>query len=71
MQTRGWRRIGTAIVRWPVPILMATIAIALIGLLAIPNYTTSYDARGYMPADATANVGYAAERHFSHARLKP
>ena len=72
MRTRGWRRIGTAIVRWPVPILVATIAVALIGLLALPRYTTSYDARPYMPASAPANVGYAAaERHFSQARLNP
>ena len=72
MRTRGWRRIGTAIVRWPGPILVATIAMALIGLLALPGYKTSYDARPYMPASAPANVGYAAaERHFSQARLNP
>ena len=72
MRTRGWRRIGTAIVRWPGPILVATIAVALIGLLALPGYKTSYDARPYMPASAPANVGYAAaERHFSQARLNP
>ena len=72
MRTRGWRRIGTAIVRWPGPILVVTIAVALIGLLALPGYTTSYDARHYMPASAPANIGYAAaERHFSQARLNP
>jgi RND superfamily putative drug exporter len=72
MRTRGWRRIGTAIVRWPGLILVATVAIALIGLLALPGYKTSYDARNYMPASAPANVGYAAaERHFSQARLNP
>jgi RND superfamily putative drug exporter len=72
MRTQGWRRIGTAIVRWPGPVLVATIAVALIGLIALPGYTTSYDARSYMPADAPANIGYAAaERHFSQARLNP
>ena len=72
MRTRGWRRIGTAIVRWPGPILVSTIGIALIGLLALPGYKTSYDARPYIPASAPANVGYtAAERHFSRARLNP
>ncbi len=72
MRTQGWRRMGTAIVRWPGPILVATVAVALIGLLALPNYQTSYDARAYMPASAPANVGYAAaERHFSQARLNP
>jgi len=72
MRTRGWRRIGTAIVRWPGPILVATVSVALVGLLALPGYTTSYDARPYMPADSPANLGYAAaERHFSQARLNP
>src|SRR5271163_2682493 len=72
MQTRGWRRIGTAIVRWPAPILVVAVAIALIGLLALPGYQTSYDTRPYIPATAAANVGYtAAERHFSRARLEP
>lgn len=72
MRTRGWRRIGTAIVRWPGPVLVASIAVALIGLLALPGYKTSYDARQYQPDWAPAKIGYAAaERHFSAARLNP
>jgi putative drug exporter of the RND superfamily len=72
LSTRRWRRIGTAIVRWPGPILLVTIAVALIGLLALPGYKTSYDTRPYMPANSPANIGYAAaERHFSQARLNP
>ncbi|MEB3048715.1 MMPL family transporter [Mycolicibacter sp. MYC123] len=71
-RTRHWRRIGTAIVRWPGPILTATGAVAMIGLLALPGYETSYDVRHYIPATAPANIGYAAaERHFSAARLNP
>lgn len=69
---RTWRRIGTAVVRWPGPILVVTMAVALIGLLALPAYKTSYDVGSYMPATAPSNVGYAAaERHFSKARLNP
>ncbi|MGV0993755.1 MAG: RND family transporter [Mycobacterium sp.] len=72
MRTQGWRRIGTAIVRWPGPILVVSIGIALIGLLALPGYKTSYNVRSYLPASSPANVGYdAAERHFSAARLNP
>ena len=72
MRTRGWRRIGTAIVRWPGPVLAMACALALVGLLALPGYKTSFDTRPYMPASAPANVGYtAAERHFSRARLEP
>ena len=69
---RGWRRIGTAIVRWPGPILIATLAVAFVGLAALSGYKVSYDIGGYMPASTPSNVGYAAaERHFSKARLNP
>ena len=71
-KTRGWRRIGTAVVRWPRPILVASTAITLVGLLALPSYTTSYDDKLYLPSDVPANVGYqAAQRHFPQARLNP
>jgi RND superfamily putative drug exporter len=70
--SRGWRRIGTAVVRWPGPILVATLALALVGLVALPGYKTSYDARKYLPSDIAANVGYAAaERHFPASRMNP
>ncbi|OBH91010.1 RND family transporter [Mycobacterium sp. E2733] len=72
LQTRGWRRIGTAVVRWPAPVLAMTIGIALVGLLALPGYKTDYDNRHFLPADTPANVGYAAaDRHFDQARLNP
>ena len=72
MKTRSWRRIGTAIVRWPGPVLVVTCAVAVLGLLALSGYTTSYDARPYMPSSSPANVGYAAaERHFPTSRLNP
>ncbi len=69
---RRWRRIGTAIVRWPGPIFVATLAVTLVGLIALPGYQTSYDDRRYIPDDVPANVGYdAADRHFSQARMMP
>ena len=72
MRTRGWRRIGTAIVRWPAPILAVACAVALVGVVALPGYKTGYDDRCYLPADSWVNIGYAAaERHFSQARLNP
>jgi putative drug exporter of the RND superfamily len=72
LRTRGWRRIGTAIVRWPGPVFAVASAIALIGLLALPGYQSSYDIRPYMPDRAPSKVGYAAaEHHFSRARLEP
>jgi RND superfamily putative drug exporter len=72
IRSRGWRRVGTLVVRWPGPVLVATIALALIGLLALPSYKTSYDARKYLPEDIPANVGYeVADRHFNAARMNP
>lgn len=72
MRTRGWRRVGTAIVRWPGPVLAVAVAIALIGLLALPGYQTNYDNRLYLPPSTPANVGYAAaERHFPASRMNP
>ncbi|OBK43266.1 RND family transporter [Mycobacterium sp. 1081908.1] len=69
---RGWRRAGTVIVRWPLPVLVTTCAIALIGLLTLPGYKPSYDDRLYVPNNIPANLGYAAaERHFSPARMMP
>lgn len=72
MSARGWRKVGTAIVRWPVPIFLASCAVALIGLLALPGYKVSYEDRPYMPKDAPAMIGWdAADRHFPPARMMP
>jgi len=72
MKTRGWRKVGTATVRWPKPILAAATSVVLLGLLAMIGYKTSYDDRRYIPDNVPANVGYAAaEKHFSTARLNP
>ena len=72
MRARRWRGVGTAVVRWPAPILAAACAIALIGLVTLPGYKTSYNDRLYVPKDIPANLGYAAaERHFSQARMMP
>ena len=65
IQVRGWRRVGTAIVRWPAPILVATCAVALIGLLTLPGYKPSYNDQNDIPKNIPASLGYAAmERHF-------
>ena len=72
IKSRGWRRVGTAVVRWPVPILATSLGLALVGLLALPGYKPSYNDRNYLPGDIPANVGYqAADRHFSQARMNP
>jgi putative drug exporter of the RND superfamily len=72
LHVRGWRQVGTAVVRWPAPIFVATCAVALVGLLALPGYKVSYKDRDYIPKTTPGNVGMAAaERHFSQARMEP
>ncbi len=67
---RRWRRLGTAIVRWPAPIFVATTALMLIGLLALPGYKPSYNDAEYIPQDIPANLGYeAAKRHFPESLM--
>ena len=71
-QERGWRRIGTAVVRWTGAVLVATMLIALLGLIALPAYTTNYNDRYYIPGYTPANIGYhASDRHFPQARMEP
>jgi RND superfamily putative drug exporter len=72
LKVRGWRRVGTMVVRWPLPILAVTCAVALVGLLTLPGYKASYNDREYLPTFIPANEGFmAADRHFSQARMKP
>jgi putative drug exporter of the RND superfamily len=72
INSRGWRRVGVVVVRWPGPILAATCALSLIGLLALSGYEVDYDGRHFLPADTPANVGYdVADRHFDAARMNP
>jgi RND superfamily putative drug exporter len=70
IKTRRWRRIGTAIVRWPGPIFAATLAITLIGLLTLPGYEPSYSDQKFIPKDIPGAVGLeAAARHFPQSRM--
>ncbi|MGB3333256.1 MAG: MMPL family transporter [Mycobacterium sp.] len=72
VEGRGWRRIGTANVRWPGAVFVAALLVTLAGMLAVPSMKISFNDRHYIPASLPANVGYdAAERHFSAARMNP
>lgn len=71
-QGRLWRRVGTAVVRWPAPILAVSGAVVLVGMVALPSFKTSYNDRHYLPLSAPSNQGQeAANRHFSEARMNP
>ena len=65
-----YRRIGASVVRWPVPILVASAATVLLGAIFVPTYRQNYDDRQYQPHDAPANQGFAAaDRHFPKSKL--
>ena len=49
IRVRRWRRVGTAIVRWPAPILIAACAVTLIGLLTLPGYKPNFNDRLIYP----------------------
>jgi RND superfamily putative drug exporter len=69
---RLWRRVGTAVVRWPAPILAVSAVAVLIGMIALPGYKTLYSERYYLPDSTPGNLGYtAAQRHFSEGQLNP
>ncbi len=69
---RLWRRVGTAVVRWPAPVLAVSAAVVLVGMIALPSFHTSYNDRHYLPLSAPSNQGLeAANRHFSEARMNP
>lgn len=69
-KSRLYRRIGTSVVRWPKPILVASCAVVMVGAIFVPTYRVSYDDRAYQPDSASANLGFAAsDRHFSESKL--
>ena len=51
IKTRGWRRMGTATVRWPGPIFVASLLIALVGILIMPSIKLSFNDRFYIPGE--------------------
>jgi putative drug exporter of the RND superfamily len=72
LSTRGWRKVGTAVVRWPIPIIFVSALIAIIGFAGLMTYVPQYNDEKYTPKDMPANIGMAAaERHFSQARMNP
>ena len=66
----GWRRIGTAIVRWPAPILVASVAVTLVGLLTLPGFKPDFNDQHFLPRNIPATEGFeAAARHFGPAAM--
>ncbi len=69
---RRWRRIGTAIVRWPGPILATALTLTIVGALGLEGFQPLYNERYYLPSRVSSKKAYdAAGAHFAEARLNP
>ncbi|MGW4096493.1 MMPL/RND family transporter [Mycobacterium sp. NPDC004974] len=72
LSAKGWRKVGTSVVRWPIPIILVTSIVAIIGFVALLSYVPQYNDQKYTPADMPANLAMGvADRHFSQARMNP
>jgi RND superfamily putative drug exporter len=69
---RRWRRVATAIVRWPGPILVTALALVFIGTLGLAGFEPLYNERYYLPNSVASKKAYdSAKKHFTEARLNP
>ncbi len=72
LSTRNWRKVGTATVRWPVPIILMAGMLAVVGFISLLTYVPQYNDQKFTPPDMPANLAMAvADRHFSQARMNP
>lgn len=72
LSSTGWRKVGTSVVRWPIPIIVLTSLVAIIGFVSLMTYVPQYNDQKFTPADMPANLAMGvADRHFSQARMNP
>ncbi|WP_409436385.1 RND family transporter [Mycobacterium sp. SMC-14] len=72
LSTRNWRKVGTITVRWPIPVILMSSALAVVGFISLLTYVPQYNDQKFTPADMPANLAMAvADRHFSQARMNP
>ncbi|EUA54136.1 MMPL family protein [Mycobacterium intracellulare 1956] len=45
----GWRKVGTSVVRWPIPIVLVTCVIAVVGFVALMTYVPQYNDQKFTP----------------------
>lgn len=69
---RRWRRVGTAVARWPGPILVAALGLTLLIALPLAGMRVGFNEPAATPASTDSNRGYAsADRHFAANSLLP
>ncbi|MEZ0053460.1 RND superfamily putative drug exporter [Mycobacterium sp. MAA66] len=65
-----WRKVGTMIARWPVPMIAVAAVIIPLCMLGWTSYHVSYNDRDFAPASVEASAGYAAaDKHFPKSWL--
>ena len=65
-----WRKVGTVIARWPVPMIALAALIIPLCMLGWTTYKVSYNDRDFAPASVEASTGYAAaDKHFPKSWL--
>lgn len=68
--SRMWRRIGTAIARWPAAIIAVAALVIPLAIMNLAAYKVSYNDRDFAPASVESSKGYAAaDRHFPKSQL--
>jgi RND superfamily putative drug exporter len=65
-----WRRLGTAIARWPLPIIAVAALVIPLAILNLASYKVSYNDRDFAPPSVESSKGYAAsDRHFPKSEM--
>lgn len=69
---RRWRRVGTAVARWPGPILVTALALTLLVALPLVSMRVGFNEPAATPSSTDSNRGYASsDRHFAANALLP
>ncbi|OBJ79619.1 RND family transporter [Mycobacterium colombiense] len=69
---RRWRRVGTAVARWPGPILVTALALTLLVALPLVSMRVGLNEPAATPSSTDSNRGYASsDRHFAANALLP
>jgi putative drug exporter of the RND superfamily len=65
-----WRKAGTIIARWPVPMIAVAALVIPLCILGLTTYKVSYNDRDFVPASVESSTGYAAaDKHFPKSWL--
>ena len=68
--SRMWRRLGTAIARWPAAIIAVAALVIPLAIMNLTSYQVSYNDRDFAPTSVESSKGYAAaDRHFPKSQL--